>query len=239
MLEEAMKPLSMLVLLTATAVTGAACQADSSEARQRSAQRCPVDSVTATERLVELAEVTAELGRTNFPDAVSEAVLMDSTAGQIASTLSWGGPSDGSLLLISCGGQVLDVARTGYVFTLESISVVPGARPQVLVEHQSGQGTGWIQRRATVYGLAGDTLAVLWSGVTQERSYQAEAVGAYEITASITFPEPGRIVRAGGRTELEYDESSREWKHKLGTTHQFQEIYMWNPQTRTFAGPAQ
>jgi hypothetical protein len=225
-----MKLLSGLALLSATAVTAAACQ-------QRSARECPVDSLTTTERLVELDEVTEELGRVNFPDAVSDAVLVDSTAGRMVSALSWGGPSDGALLLVSCGGQVLDVAKTGYVSALQSMAVVPGASPQVLVEHQSGQGTGWIQHRATVYGVAGDTLRVLWSGVTREQSYQAEAVGAYEITASITHSEPGQIIRAGSCTELEYDESIREWKPKPDTLQQFRETYIWNPQTRTFEGP--
>lgn len=232
MLEKTMRRVLSAMGVVTTITTWIACRAD--EANSASSSVCSVDSVTSVQRLVHMGPVRAALGRDTFPEPVVKAVVLDSARGYVISALSWGGPSDGAVLLLTCTGELINTTKSGYVFSLDLQQVVSDSAEEIIVEHQAGQGTGWTQRRLTVYGLVADTLAVLWSGVTLENSYQAEVVGAYEIRATVSYSGAGKIDRVGTRVDVEYDKGSRRWRPIAKSVRQFRETYTWSEQMHAF-----
>jgi hypothetical protein len=223
-------------LLVAVTLAVPLCSGGSREGNTaiQQAATCRADSLAAPAQLVKLSAVRARLNRQTFPDSVGAHTTI-SRGGRrlVVASLSWGGPSDGALVVMDCDGQFLHLAEVGYVFRLEEQDASGDGNNQLVVDHQTGQGTGWIQRQVTVYDVVRDTLSVLWSGITIEDSYQSAEVGSYHVHASVSFPARGRIVREGQRTTVKYNPATRSWEPS-GKATPFRELFKFDPKTGVF-----
>lgn len=159
---------------------------------------------------------------------VTTAVLITPRGARLISTLSWGGPNGGVLLLMSCDGDLLRSAEVGYVLSLQSQDVTGDASSELIIEQQTGSGTGLAERQISVYGITGDTIAVLWSTVSFAASYQGEELGgSWESRASVTFPSRDHIEVRRERVNVHYDRASGRWK-PTGPPQTTRESFVWD-----------
>lgn len=195
---------------------------------------CLEDSLRVVQKLVASPQVRAFLRRDVFPEpALDQVGLSAGGAARVVAALSWGGPSDGTLVVLDCRAHVLHVAQVGYVFRLKAVAV-PGGEG-LYVRHQTGLGTGWQQRSVTIYRLTADSLAPLWTGVVSEYSYELPTTGAYEIEASARVLAGGRTVLREGRTyPVAYDKAEKKWRRVVGKAQSFHEAYSWDPASDRF-----
>jgi hypothetical protein len=157
---------------------------------------CNVEEYTSVRFLAALPAVVESSGRKDLAEDLAtraQGLLLHMSAGpRIVSTLSWGGPDRGALLLMTCEGRVLASAELGYVWKLRARDVTGQGLPDVIVEQQTGTGTGWSQRQTTVYSFAGDTITVLWSAVTFEAPTRVQNLaGLGRSEARCVFLLPG------------------------------------------------
>lgn len=167
--------------------------------------------------LATLPFVRVETGREDLamdPATRTQTLLLTTSHGKrIASTISWGGPNGGALVLLTCDGEVLRSAILGYVRSIRSLDLNGDGVPQLIIEQQTGSGTGWTERQTGVYGIAADTIAVLWSTVTFAGSYQGPELGGdWEVRAKVSFPAGGRIEVERDSMAVRYDSASGQWK---------------------------
>jgi hypothetical protein len=157
---------------------------------------------------------------------------------RLISTLSWGGPNGGVLLLLSCDGDLLRSADVGYVVSFRSQDVAGDSSPELIIEQQTGSGTGLAERQLSVYGIAGDTIAALWSTLSFAASYQGEELGgSWESRASVAFPSRGHIDVRIERVRVQYDRRTGKWTPS-GPTQTTRESFVWDSQFGVFV-PAQ
>jgi len=202
------------------------------------ASGCSVDSLASTASLAALSEVKARAQRPDLGnDRATRAtgLSLSTDRGQrIVATLSWGGPNGGALVLLSCGGELLGFVDIGYVTEMNPLDATGDGRQEVTVRHTTGTGTGWREEQTAVFAFSSDSIRVLWSGITFQGAYQSEELGGtWELRAEVIFPSPGRLIRQGYRTRVEYDQYSRGWR-PVGVPARFRDELVWDRRLATF-----
>jgi hypothetical protein len=202
-----------------------------------SAARCNVDSLASIRYLSALEAVHTAAGRglhDLLADTATGALATVRGVPRVVATLSWVGPLGGALVLMTCSGRVLSTAEIGHVKGFQLRHVTGDTSPEAIVDQLTGSGTGWRERTTAVYGLIGDSINLLWSGISFQGSYQAEVLGgAWELRAAIAFPSPGRIVRTARRMPLTYNKDKKIWEPR-GRVETSVEVFVWDAQAKQF-----
>lgn len=144
--------------------------------------------------------------------------------------VSWWGLEGGLLVLLSCDGRALAIAEVGPVDSMRAVAASAPDKAELLVYHQTGSGTGYNRREATVYALDADTVAERWSGVVFEGNYPGPFGPWSEERARVTIPAPGLLVREGavqGLREVVRTNSTI----PVGRPRRFREVYRWDGRT--------
>jgi len=178
---------------------------------------CDTSKYGSTRYLAGLPLVRQASGREDLAADLatrSQSVLVTTPRGRrVIAAISWGGPNGGALVLMSCDGTPLGSAELGYVRSLRAQDLTGDGVAELIVEQQTGSGTGLVERQTTVYGIAGDTIAALWSTVSFAGSYQsAELGGTWEMRANVSFPSIGRIRVERDSMPVRYDSRTKQWE---------------------------
>ena len=162
------------------------------------------------------------------------AVRVPSPAGpRILATFSWVGPPRGLVILLSCRGEYLNADAPGYADSVLLRDVNGDGVPEIIVQHGAGTGTGWRQDASTIYRITRDTLAVVWSAVTFEGSYQGPQLGGqWERRGTISYPRAGQIQLTVDSGAVRFD-STKTWVF-IGSPTRTTQIYAWSPATGSF-----
>ena len=188
---------------------------------------CPAARIT-TDELIRIPAVrSVRDSGAWFPDP--SAVVVRLSPGPIfraVAALSWEGPRGGILVLLGCDKRVLAITELGAVDSLRAVNVSTPDAVELLAFYESGSGTGFQQRSATLFALDHDSLSVRWSGITFEGNYPWQMAGWSEERARI-FLAPGRIMRVGRIQPLK---EARDGQHVFarGAARRFQEVYLWD-----------
>jgi hypothetical protein len=137
------------------------------------------------------------------PPTRSTRIVALPSLGRVVAAVTRSGPPDGVLALLRCDAHVVAVQQVGYVFGITTPVSPQSSAALILIDEQSGAGSGWTRRSATLFAVTGNRLQKVWSGVTAESSYQADAVGSYEIQAQVTVRNDS-LLRIGSRFPLHF-----------------------------------
>lgn len=218
-----MRRLALILLV------GAACQGRAPDVEATAAWCANLDVAAAVSALQQDSALLRSVGYRG--SAEIEAVphqVRSPDADRLVVTMSWGGPSSGAVVVANCAGESLGARQLGYVRNAELIQR-PAMPERLLVTYIAGTGTGWTKEDAALLGFQGDSVTVLWSGTTQERSYQAPDVGAYELQGSVQLVSSDTLVHSVERVELQHDEAADEWRPLESTRTRVTERYVWVP----------
>lgn len=157
-------------------------------------------------------------------------------ADRVLVTASWGGPSNGAVLWSTCSGEILDGESSGYVLGVERRT----RSGQTLFELRSitGTGSGWRQESLQLYSAGADELALVWSGVVSERSYQAASVGAYEEQGELQYLGSDSLVYASTRYPVTMADDGR-WVRDGAPVQPTRRVYLWNAGTGKYEARGQ
>ena len=197
----------------------------------RGQRDCAAARITV-DRLAALPEVRAKLRPDQWlPDPSAGAVSLRTRRGKrVIASLSWEGLRGGMLVLLSCDERALAIAKVGGVDSMRAVAASAPDAAELLLYHQTGRGTGYNLREATVYAFDADTIAERWSGVVFEGNYPGPYAPWSEERARVTIPKPGLLVREGavqGLREVERTNSTV----PVGRPRRFREVYRWDGRT--------
>lgn len=147
-------------------------------------------------------------------------------------TTSWGGPSNGAVLWAGCSGAILDGELSGYVLAIESV-VLNRGMTLIKVRAITGTGSGWKQESLHLYATSSSGIFRVWSGVVLERSYQAQAVGAYEEEGELTYIDADSLVYSSARFPVRMS-SDGSWHREARQVERTVRTYGWNAAARMY-----
>lgn len=154
---------------------------------------------------------------------------------RVVISASWGGPSNGVLMVTDCAGKVLDVEPTGYVRELRMLPAAAGkARLQVVAI--TGTGTGWRQESFGLFALTPAGLEFAWSDVKFEGSYQAPSVGAYEYVGTLAQLGRDTLVHRVVRYPLVFTEWG-DWVRREDRAETREDTLVWMADTVVAVAP--
>jgi hypothetical protein len=205
------------------------------QARQ---QTCDANAIGAYRNLTAfpiVREVAPYVASADTSDLARKALTVPTRHGlRVVATLSWGGPNNGMLLLLSCDGRLLAAEVPGYALSLRLRDVDGDGYRELVLNHQTGSGTGWRQECTSIFRVVGDSLQSVWSAVTFEGNYQgAGFTGTWEIRGSVTFPAVGRLRLSVDSGAVDFDASGRR-THFLSPPIRVTSDFRWARATSSF-----
>jgi hypothetical protein len=190
---------------------------------------------TVVQRLARNGDFLKRFARTNLAGVKARSFLISrKSPRKVAVTLSWGGPSGGAIALVNCQATPIALLNTGYIETAHVLHLSGNGPSELMVHRITGTGTGWIRKDASVIGFQGDSVAVLWTGVIHERSYQTADVGAYEINGSVRLIGSDTLLYQSTRTPLNYEKTTRHWVPAEGEGKKKRQRFVWSSKEKRF-----
>lgn len=220
---------SLLVALSASAVA-LSCN---TRGKSTSAPQCAVDSASlARTARASLARLGLPVPNIEVALEVTQRRIRVSGSERLVVTASWGGPSNGVTLLADCSGTILDGEASGYVRAVDLL-VPDTERTLIKLRAITGTGSGWKQESIHLYAPGATDLALVWSGVVSERSYQAAAVGAYEQEGELTYIGRDSLVYSAIRFPVAMSQDGT-WTRQTERGEPTVTTYDWNPDTHRY-----
>jgi hypothetical protein len=194
---------------------------------------CSVDSASlARTARASLTSLGITSPNVDIPLEIRQRPIRLSGSKRLIVTASWGGPSNGAILLGDCSGAILGGELSGYALTMEPIVFGP-ERTLVKLRAITGTGSGWRQERVSLYEMQPQALAMVWSGVVAEHSYQAASVGAYEETGELTYLNVDSLVHVTTRFPVTMTEDGY-WRRDVTHAEHKVETYYWNSERQKY-----
>jgi hypothetical protein len=109
---------------------------------------------------------------------------------------------------------------------MEPIVVGP-ERNLIKLRAITGTGTGWRQERISLYETHPQHVAMVWTGVVAETSYQASSVGAFEETGELTYLNADSLVYLTTRFPVAMTEDGH-WSRDVAHAERKVRTYYWN-----------